>query len=188
MRRMMNIFGSVALSLAITAISLGDVTAQSSAPAKMSTNDQNTNRGMIEIALKGNKVSIDYGRPEMKGRDMLGMAPDGFVWRLGMNQSTTFKTDADLMFGKIKLAKGTYSAWMKHIKGDEWALVFNSEVGVWGMPGAKRENDLLEVPITYSKTDMTVDRLTIDMMNMGGSGHMVITWGNHKLEAMFATN
>jgi|GEM_PF-984856 hypothetical protein len=188
MRRMMNTFGSVALSLAISAISLGDVIAQSSAPSKSSTNDQNTNRGVIEIALKGKKVSLDYGRPELKGRDMLGMAPDGFVWRLGMNQSTTFKTDADLMFGSEKLAKGTYSAWMKHISGDKWALVFNSEVGVWGMPGAKRENDLLEVPIAYTKSTMNVERLTIDLMNKDGNGQMIVNWGNHKLEAMFKAN
>lgn len=188
MHRRMNIFGSIALSLAITAISLGNVMAQSSAPAKKSTNDQNTNRGVIELALKGKMVSIDYGRPEMKGRDMLGMAPDGFVWRLGMNQSTTFKTDADLMFGEKKLAKGTYSAWVKHIKGDEWVLVFNSEVGVWGMPGAKRENDLLEVPLSYRKGTKTVERLTVDIMNHNDSGHMVITWGNHILESMFAPN
>mgnify|MGYP003955858695 CR=1 FL=1 len=94
MRRMMNIFGSTALSLAIMAISLGDVMGQSSASSKSSTNDQNTNRGMIEIVLNGNNISLDYGRPEMKGRDMLAMAPDGFVWRMGMNQSTTFKSDS----------------------------------------------------------------------------------------------
>ena len=186
MRRMMNIFGLAALSLAIMAISLGDVMGQSSAPSKSSTNDQNTNRGMIEIVLKGNNISLDYGRPEMKGRDMLAMAPDGFVWRMGMNQSTTFKSETDLMFGKKKLTKGSYSTWIKHIKGDQWALVFNSEVGIWGMPGAKRENDILEIPLTYSKVDNIVERFTVDIMNHDDSGHMVVTWSNHKLEATFS--
>ena len=188
MRRMMNIFGSAALSLAIMAISLGDVMGQSSAPSKSSTNDQNTNRGMIEIALKGNNISLDYGRPEMKGRDMLAMAPDGFVWRMGMNQSTTFKSETDLMFGKKKLTKGSYSTWIKHIKGDQWALVFNSEVGIWGMPGAKRENDILEIPFTYSKVDNIVERFTVDIKNHddSGHGHMVVTWSNHKLETTFS--
>lgn len=185
MRRMLHSFGTIALSLAISAMVLGDALAQNSAPASKSTNSANTNRGMVQIALNGQAVSIDYGRPEMKGRDMLAMAPDGFVWRFGMNQSTTFKTDTDLMFGKKKLAKGTYSAWIKHIKGDQWALIFNSEVGVWGSPGAKRENDVLEVPLTYSKSDKKVERFTVDVMNHNNSGHMVITWGNHKLESMF---
>jgi len=89
------------------------------------------------------------------------------------------------MFGDKKLAKGSYSAWIKHIKGEQWTLVFNKEVGVWGMPGAKRENDVLEVPLTYSKKGGNLEKLTVEFMEMGGGGHMVVNWGMHRLEVMF---
>jgi hypothetical protein len=186
MRRSFCWLSTVALSFALLAAGSGAAEAQRSAPAgQMSGSAQDGNRGMLEIKLKEKAVSLNYGRPELKGRDMLGMAPEGFIWRFGMNESTTFKTDADLMFGSKHLPKGTYSAWIKHVKGDQWTLIFNSEVGIWGMPGAKRENDVLEVPLTYSKKADSVEKLTVEMMGMGGGGHMIVSWGVHRLEVMF---
>ena len=102
-----------------------------------------------------------------------------------MNESSTFKTDADLMFGDKKLMKGTYSVWMKHIKADQWSLIFNKEVGVWGDPGAKRANDVLEVPLKYGKSASSVEKFTVELMQMGGGGHMMVNWGTHQLDIMF---
>ncbi len=183
-----------AMTLSILVLSFVAVLAQSSQPASMgktSNNDQNSDRGVVEVAFGSNSVSIDYGRPQLKGRDMLAQAPDGFVWRLGSNASTTFETTADLMFGAKKLAGGKYSAWLKHRKGDRWALVFNSEVGGWGAGAgaAKRENDVLEVPLMYSEASKSVERFTVDIMNHGGNnGHMLVTWGTHRLETTFKSN
>ena len=180
------------LSLAILAVSLGTALAQNSQPAgmgKTSNNDENTDRGMVKVAFGSKSVSIDYGRPQLKGRDMLAQAPAGFVWRFGANASTTIETSSDLMFGSKKLAKGKYSAWMKHVGDDNWSLIFNSEVGVWGLPGAKRDNDVLEIPLMYSKGSQSVERFTVDIMNHGNNnGHMLVTWGNHRLEASFKSN
>ena len=41
-------------------------------------------RGKTEATVKGKKITIDYGRPALQGRDMIGMARPGMVWRLGM--------------------------------------------------------------------------------------------------------
>lgn len=182
------VLGIALLALAMTGAGIGTTMAQTSAPAakpSMGAAKQDGNRGKLEIKLGGKAVSIDYGRPEMKGRDMLAKAPDGFVWRFGMNESSTFKTDADLMFGDKKLMKGTYSVWMKHIKADQWSLIFNKEVGVWGDPGAKRANDVLEVPLKYGKSASSVEKFTVELMQMGGGGHMMVNWGTHQLDIMF---
>lgn len=175
-------FGMVAAILGLAVFTSGLTLAQQTAPA---TQPADPNRGIEEVMLNGKKISIDYGRPEMKGRDLLSMAPDGFVWRFGMNTSTTFKTDADLLFGDKKLPKGAYSAWIKHVTGDQWTLIFNSEVGIWGLPGAKRENDVLEVPLKYSKADNAFERLTVTLMDRGGEGHLLVAWGTHRLETTF---
>ena len=66
-------------------------------------------RGAAEATVGGAQVSITYGRPELKGRDMLGMLADGQVWRLGMNEATVFETDQDLAFGDASLKAGKYS-------------------------------------------------------------------------------
>src|SRR5215471_14983852 len=38
-------------------------------------------RGKAEVTINGKTVTIDYGRPELKGRDMLGKATPGTIWR-----------------------------------------------------------------------------------------------------------
>ena len=184
MHRITRMLGGLALSMAFVAMG-GSADAQTTMPSGGASSDPG--RGMAEVSLAAGKVSIDYGRPEMKGRDMLAMAPDGFVWRFGSNKSTTFTTEADLMFGDMTLAKGEYSAWVKHVEGDSWSLIFNSEVGIWGAPGAKRENDVLEVPLTYSVEDEMIERFTVELMDMDGMGKLTASWGTHRLQASFSS-
>lgn len=184
MIRITRLVSVLALSTAFVAMG-GIVDAQTTMPSGGEGMDPG--RGMAEVALSGGKVSIDYGRPEMKGRDMLAMAPAGFVWRFGSNKSTTFTTEADLMFGDASLAKGSYSAWIKHVEGDSWSIIFNSEVGIWGAPGASRENDVLEVPLMYSVENEMVERLTVRLMDREGQGYLGVAWGTHRLIVGFST-
>ncbi|MCY3556828.1 MAG: DUF2911 domain-containing protein [Gemmatimonadetes bacterium] len=183
MLRITRMIGGLVLAMALTSLG-GIADAQTTMPAGGEGSDPG--RGMAEVTLSGGKVSIDYGRPEMKGRDMLAMAPAGFVWRFGSNKSTTFTSEADLMFGDQTLAMGSYSAWIKHVEGDSWSLIFNSEVGIWGAPGASRENDVLEVPLSYSTGDESVERLTVELKDSDGKGKLSVSWGTHRLKGSFA--
>ncbi len=184
MFRITRMIGGLVLAMALTSLGSGIADAQTTMPSGGEGSDPG--RGMTEVALSGGKVSIEYGRPEMKGRDMLAMAPAGFVWRFGSNKSTTFTTEGDLMFGDATLAAGTYSAWIKHVEGDAWALIFNSEVGIWGAPGASRENDVLEVPLSYSSGDESVERLTVELGDSDGMGNLSVSWGTHRLMGSFS--
>lgn len=184
MLRITRMIGGLALSLAFVAMGSGIADAQTTMPSGGGETDPG--RGMAEVTLSGGKVSIDYGRPEMKGRDMLAKAPAGYVWRFGSNKSTTFTTDADLMFGDASLAKGSYSAWIKHVEGDSWSLILNSEVGIWGAPGASRDNDVLEVPLTYSVGEESVERLTVELKDSDGMGKLSVAWGTHRLMSSFS--
>ena len=184
MLRITRLIGGLALAMSLISLGSGIADAQTTMPSGGEGSDPG--RGMVEVALSGGKVSIDYGRPEMKGRDMLAMAPAGFVWRFGSNKSTTFTTEADLMFGDQTLAKGSYSAWIKHVEGDSWSLIFNSEVGIWGAPGASRENDVLEVPLSYGTGDESVERLTVVLKDSDGKGKLSVSWGTHRLKSSFS--
>ena len=72
-------------------------------------------RGTAETSIDGKKVSVEYGRPSLKGRDMLGKAPTGTIWRTGADTSTTFTTEADLDAGGKTIPAGSYSLFTKRV-------------------------------------------------------------------------
>jgi len=140
-------------------------------------------RGTAIATFSGVVVSIDYGRPQLKGRDMLAQATDGMVWRMGMNEATEIKTDADLKFGETVIPKGSYSLWMKKIGPDQWHLVFNKKTGVWGHehPAA---DDFAETPLTMSTNAESVERFTVELTAANETtGALKAIWGTALLSA-----
>src|SRR4026208_8097 len=83
------------------------------------------NRGTTEVTIKGKKISINYGRPSLKGRDLLSLAPVGTVGRLGMNQATQIETAAELTVAGKAVAAGKYTLWLKKTGENSWTLAFH---------------------------------------------------------------
>ena len=64
-----------------------------------------------EWTVDGAAISIEYGRPSLKGRTVgKDVAPYGRVWRAGADEATTLKTDKPLQFGSLSVPAGTYAA------------------------------------------------------------------------------
>ena len=112
---------------------------------------------MTKIA--GANIKIKYSSPSVKGRKIFGgLEPYGKLWRAGANQATTFTTDKDITIEGKKLAAGTYTFFA--MPGEkEWKVVFNSQVGQWGI-GAQGANadpakNVLEATVTAKTAPMT---------------------------------
>ena len=147
-------------------------------------------RGKAELTVGSAKVSVDYGRPSLHGRtvdSMLAELPNGPTpnfWRLGANQSTTFSTTGDLDFGGTTVPKGEYSLWAHHEADNSWKLVFNTQHGQWGT-SHNASKDLVSVPLSESKADTSVDRVTISLQQHGDGGEIKIEWGDLVLSSDF---
>jgi hypothetical protein len=141
-------------------------------------------RGKAEATIEGKKVAIDYGRPELKGRDMLARAPEGTVWRMGMNEATTITTEGDLVFGDVTIPKGAYSLFAKRTGEKSWTLVFNKQTGQWGTRH-DASLDFASVPLAWKAKDDSTEAFTIQVVPAAKGGELKMSWGTHVLETPF---
>ncbi len=149
---------------------------------------QGNPRGTASVTLGSAKVTIDYGRPSLKGRnvnDLLGQLPAGEVWRLGADQSTTFTTAGDLDFSGTTVPKGTYSLWARKESDNSWKLVFNSQHGQWGTDH-DASKDAVSVPLKQGKAGSAAEQVTIKLQKEGDGGEFTVQWGDLELSANFA--
>ena len=72
-------------------------------------------------------VSVDYSRPNMRGREIFGaLLPYGTIWRTGANATTKFTIDKPVKISGKELAAGTYSIYT--VPGEDmWEVVFYTD-------------------------------------------------------------
>jgi hypothetical protein len=141
-------------------------------------------RGKAELKAGSGSITIDYGQPSLKGRDMLSQLKEGSFWRMGNNMATVLKTPVDLAFGSTKVPKGDYSLWLKRASADQFELVFNSQTGQWGMQHDESK-DVYKVPMKKDAVKDPVEVFNIRLDSAPKGGLFVLTWGATLLKADF---
>lgn len=132
-------------------------------------------RGEAKATVAGKTVAIDYGRPVLKGRDMLAQAELGKPWRMGADAETTLKTDADLAFGSATVAKGEYVLTATKVAEGKWQLNVLT----------KEKAKVADVPLEMAKPPASVEMLTIDLTGDKGKGTFTMSWGDVALKTAF---
>jgi hypothetical protein len=128
---------------------------------------------MIDTA----NISIEYGKPSLKGRPEAELMPAGKPWRTGADEATILTTDKALKFGTLSLAPGSYT--LNTQPGDKsWELIVGKvgKPGQWGVP----YNAALEIgraPMTVGKTKAPAEQLTISIDDTPKGGTLRVEWG-----------
>ncbi len=149
---------------------------------------QGNPRGTAKLTLKGKTVSVEYGRPSLKGRSvdqLLSQLKAGEVWRLGADKSTTLSTGVDLAFGDTTVPAGDYSLWMQKQADNSWKLVFNKQHGQWGTKHDAAQ-DAASAPLKQSQAAKPAEMVTITLAKAGAGGAITIEWGTMTVTAGFS--
>ncbi len=114
----------------------------------------------VTATVDGAKVSIEYGRPYMRGRKIVGgLVPYGRVWRTGADAATTLTTDAPLNIGGATVPAGKVTLYtLPSAQG--WKLIINKQTGQWGTEYNEAQ-DLARVDLTVKTLTTPVDQVTI---------------------------
>ena len=132
--------------------------AQPAAPAQPPASPRDT----AEARVADRRIYVDYGRPYMRGRTIMGgLVPYGQVWRTGANAATTFVTEADLRIGGTNVPAGTYTLYT--LPGESaWQLIVNRQTGQWGTEYDPAQ-DLARIPMRVERTGAPVEQFTITL-------------------------
>lgn len=155
---------TILLGLSLSSLSVRPVQAQPSP------------RGSAEMTLNGKKISVDYGRPYMRGRKIMGeLVPYGQVWRTGANRATHFTTEADLVIGGVAVPKGTYTLFALPSQSG-WKLIVNKQTGQWGIPYSYEKEELARIDMKVETLPSTIEQFTILLDKDGADGILKLEW------------
>jgi hypothetical protein len=130
--------------------------------------------------------SVDYGRPLLRGRTLLGdVISYDRVWRTGANAATQFTTSVPITLAGLSLPAGTYTLWtVPHLRGVD--LIVNKQTGQWGTE-YHRAQDLGTAPMSSDSVHPPVEQFTISVEPADARhGTLVLTWGTFRWTAPIA--
>lgn len=142
-------------------------------------------RGSAELTLNGKKISVDYGRPYMRGRKIMGeLVPYGQVWRTGANKATHLTTEADLVIGGVAVPAGTYTLFTVPSQSG-WKLIVNKRTGQWGIPYSYEKEELARIDMKVEKLPSAIEQFTISLDKDGAGGILKMEWETTRASVKF---
>ena len=162
---------------------------------------QGNPRGSATTDLGGKKVTVDYGRPALKGRnldELMKQLPADRIWRAGENEVSTLETEGDLLVGGKKVPAGKYAVYVHAAENGAWDFVLNKELGVplvqlWPQAPEPMKNrpfprlqdytkaagatEVLRVPLKAGGAPQPAELFTISFAPKGQSQELTLAWG-----------
>jgi hypothetical protein len=124
-------------------------------------------RDTLRASIGDASFTIDYGRPLVRGRVLLGnILPYDYVWRTGANAATQLTTSAPLTLAGIRIPAGTYTLWtVPRANGAD--LIINRQTGQWGTD-YDGSQDLGMAPMTAETLTTPVEKFTMSITATAG--------------------
>jgi len=124
-------------------------------------------------------IEIDYSRPGLKGRVVVGkIDPYGKVWRTGANSATRISFSTPVKLQGSKVDAGTYELFT--IPGaDEWTVILQKAGKQWGAYQYNSANDVLRVTAKPVALKNPVETFTIDINDIRDeSATLNLSWAD----------
>ena len=149
-------------------------------------------RETVTATVGGKKISVEYGRPSLRGRplsELIAQLPDDRIWRAGVDDATTFTTEAPVMVGAQSVPAGTYTMYVYAPAGGAWSLVLNRDAGKPVRGGAARwprigdystvaDQEVARVGMKALQLPSPAEMYTIAMAPAGPGAAMTLSWGD----------
>lgn len=135
--------------------------------------------------VDGNRVTITYGRPYMKGREIWGkLVPYGKVWRTGSDEATILITQKPIVIGETTVPAGAYTLFTLPNEDGSAKLIINKQIGQWGIGRGSydEKQDVARVDMKKETLDKPVEEFTIAVTR---DGQIKMSWDKTQYSVAF---
>jgi hypothetical protein len=106
-------------------------------------------RGTVTQNIAHTEVSVAYGRPVARGRELFGsLVPWDAIWHPGADSATRVRFSRDVLVEGQPLRAGEYSLWMIPRESAPWTVIFSRAARVFHLPYPGANRDALRVDVT----------------------------------------
>lgn len=134
---------------------------------------------------ESNKVAkITYSRPQLKGRSLSKLAPEGKVWRLGANEAVELTTYANLKIGGKEVRPGTYTMYAIP-NSNTWTFIISKDLNVWGAYFYNEKSDVARFDVPVTKGEDAVEYFSMKFEETDGGAKLLVGWDHARLEVPF---
>ena len=152
-------------------------------PAATSAQMRASERAATSQTIDGTVITIDYSRPQVRGRDSLfgGVVHWGDVWTPGANFATTLEVNRPIKIDGHPVAPGKYSLWLVTQPGT-WTMVIDPRPHLYHVPFPDSTADQIRYPVTPGVGPFTEMLLFTFRDVHGDEGTLVLQWGTTQVE------
>ena len=130
------------------------------------------------------EMKVIYSRPQLKGRKLSKLAPNGEVWRTGANEAPELVLYKDFNLNGTKLKAGSYS--LLTIPGEkEWTIIINSDLNTWGSYYYNEKNDVARMTVPARIAGDSLEAFSIGFNEEDGNITMHMGWDTTRVSVPF---
>ncbi len=155
-------------------------------PPRHPDTERRSPRTVAAAVVDGCRLAIEYGQPSVRGRDIWGgLVPWNRWWMPGADEGTVLTTSAPLRFASHVVPAGDYTIYT--VPGDPvFRFILNAEINLFHTE-YRPARDLFSLPMTASRLDTPVERLTFVIEpGPGGGGTLRLRWADRDYALPFS--
>jgi len=106
-------------------------------------------RGTVTQNVAFTEISVAYGRPVARGRELFGkLVPWDAIWHPGADSATRIRFNHDVLLEGKPLSAGEYSLWLIPRESAPWTVIVSRAAHVFHLPYPGTRNDVLRFDVT----------------------------------------
>ncbi|WP_203257990.1 DUF2911 domain-containing protein [Hyunsoonleella ulvae] len=171
-------------TLAFSMIMLFSINAEAQKFPKLDKSPMDAAAFPRDYKVSDKLIKIVYSRPQLKGRALSKLAPNGKVWRTGANEAAELTLYTDMKLGENTIEAGSYTFYV--IPGDEeWTAIISKDLNVWGSYFYNEKNDVARLAVPVSASDETLEAFSITFSESENGVDMHLGWGAVRVAVPF---